>query len=231
MAFMALVAGCVPSPSSESLSSSVVLTKRAPNVNFSNYKTFFLRPEIRQLSDTSQSTVLPDNYATPLLAQTRKQLIDRGYDEVETQANAELAIEMLYITSTWVATSCYSWWDPYYWGYPYWGYYPYYGGCSASTWQSNTLATLMVDLTPAKSPTTSRTLAANTEPDDGGSEDSGAAEDSGVVDSGGGIVPKLLGGIWFSGVYGIQFSSSDSLQKGLDGIDQAFTQSPYLTSY
>jgi hypothetical protein len=42
---------------------------------------------------------------------------------------------------------------------------------------------------------------------------------------------QVLGGIWFSGVSGLAISASDSLQKGIDGIDQAFAQSPYLVRH
>jgi hypothetical protein len=229
MAFAGVVTGCVPAtPSAESLESSIVLTKRAPTADFKAFKTFFLRPEIRQLTSEGQDTVLDDTYAAPLLAETQKQLTSRGYVSVDVKSDADLAVEMLYVTSEWVATSCYSWWDPYYWGYPGWGYYPYYGGCSASTWKSSTLATLLTDLTPARSSTAQNGAAAYGNADDSGAADAGR-DAGGAADAEPDGEPRVVGGIWFSGIYGIVFSASDSLQRGLDGIKQAFVQSPYVT--
>jgi len=213
---LGLSAGCVPAtPSDESLASTIVLTKRAPAVNFTSYRTFFLRPEIRELKDDDMNATLDPATAAPLLAETRKQMISRGYQETATQSEAQIGLEMLFVNSTWVATSCYSWWDYGYWGYPpYYPYYPYWGACSASTWQTNNLTTMMVDLNPALLPTTGDA--------GGGIADSGVDAPFGP--------PRVIGGIWFSAVYGIHFNAADALQKGVDGIDQAFAQSPYLTT-
>lgn len=219
-------AACVPAPpSSERVAETVVLTKHAPGVDFSTYRTFFLRPEIREIDDEGV-TPLPESVAGPLLDETTKQMTDRGYEAAATKDEADLAVEMLYINTQWVASSCYSWWDPYYWGYPGYPYYPYYGGCSASTWQTHTLSTTLVDLTPAKngSPTTAAlTDGAAPLPDAGGTP---PTMDSGLKPPG-----VVLGGVWYSAVYGVVYgTTADSVQKGLDGIDQAFVQSPYLTN-
>jgi len=213
---MGLTAACVPAtPSDESLASTIVLTKRAPAANFGSYQTFFIRPEIRELKDNDMNATLDPIYANPLLAETKKQMLARGYTEAANPHDADLAVEMLFVNSTWVATSCYSWWDWGYWGYPpYYPYYPYWGACSASTWQTNNLTTMMVDLAAARQ-----------------GEDGGApSPDGGSVFSDSAVGIRILGGIWFSAVYGIAFNASDSLQKGLDGVDQAFVQSPYITT-
>lgn len=206
LAFLGLaIAGCAPSASEESLESSIVITLRAPDADFARHRTFFLRPEIRQLSiDGTSSATLDSALASSLLEQTRRNMETRGYQSVDDKAIADLALEMIYTESDWVSTYCYSWWDPYYWGYPSYYYYPYYG-CSGTTWQTNTVATMMTDLTPAR---------------DRGRD----------VSDGGAQPPKALNGIWFSGINGIVFSTSDSMQKALDGINQAFQQSPYISS-
>jgi hypothetical protein len=204
LAFIGLVAaGCAPSASEESLESSIVVTLRAPAADFGRYQTFFLRPEIRTLTvDGTASAAIDPSVANPLLERTRQQMESRGYRSIDDRAVADLALEMIYTESDWVSTYCYSWWDPYYWGYPSYYYYPYYG-CSGTTWQTNTVATMMTDLTPAR---------------DRGRD---------VGDAGS---PQALNGIWFSGINGIVISTSDSLQKALDGINQAFQQSPYISS-
>lgn len=211
-----LLASCSgPPASSELLGESIVLTKRAPEADFGAYHTFFIRPEIRILDDDDEDDEVADErYANPLLAATIDGLTDRGYVEVDTQAEAELAVELVYVRSVTTSVSCYSWWDPYYWGYPAWGYYPYYGSCSASTWRAGTLATMMVDLTPALG-----------EPPP--AEGSGGAGAGGAPS--GEVIDKLLSTIWFSGVYGVEYdTTADTVSRARDGIVQAFAQSPYL---
>jgi len=187
------------------MSQSIVLTKYAPGANFGAFHTFFIRPEIRILADNDMTEVVDDALAAPLVAQTAQNLIARGYEQVDDKADAELGVEMVFVHSVHSAVSCYSWWDPDYWGYPGWGYYPYYGGCSGTTWRAGTLATMIVDLTPARNE---------------GGEGGEAGAESG---------DKLLSSIWFSGVYGVESAFGDaSLARAHEGIDQAFAQSPYL---
>jgi hypothetical protein len=242
-----------------------VLTRRAPGTDFGSYKTFFLRPEIRELKEDG-SEPLPDNVADPLLAATKEHLIDRGFEVADSKEEADLAVEMVYVNTQWVASSCYSWWDGYYWGYPGYPYYPYYG-CTASTWETHTLATSIVDLAAARATGTSTSsllaLDGGAVPDaaapdaaapDGGSggatvdggngtggsggstgtggSNSGSGGTGGATTGDGSTGPSpVLAGIWFSGVYGIIYGGvAESVQKGLDGIDQAFAQSPYLTT-
>jgi hypothetical protein len=206
-----LLTSCSAPPSSEErLSDSIVLTKRAPNANFAAYHTFFIRPEIRVLGDGETVDLIEEKYATPLLEETTENLTLRGYEQVDVKADAELAVELVYVRSVNTAVTCYSWWDSYYWGYPGWGYYPYYGGCTSATWRAGTLATMIVDLTPARS-----------DASDGG--EGGAA--------GAGPGEKLLSSIWFSGVYGVEIDSNASIaERARQGIDQAFAQSPYLVT-
>jgi uncharacterized membrane protein YgcG len=260
-----LVASCVPTaPSDQQLKDTVVLTRRAPGTDFGSYKTFFLRPEIIELKE-EDSEPLPDDIAQPLLAATQEHLIDRGFVAAASKEEADLAVEMVYVNTQWVASSCYSWWDGYYWGYPGYPYYPYYG-CTASTWETHTLATSIVDLTTARATgtkTSSLLLALDggvvpdggvpadasaggggsgaggsggATPVDGGDGTGGSSSGTGgtggaTTDSGSPGPSPILAGIWFSGVYGIVYGGvADSVQKGLDGIDQAFAQSPYLTT-
>jgi uncharacterized protein DUF4136 len=201
LAFLGLIAGCSPaSPSDESLASTIVTTLRAPQADFGSYRSYHLRPEVRELTvDGTGTRTLDASVAQPLLDETRNQMTARGYEAIPEALGADLAVEMVYVSSEWTATYCYSWWDPYYWGYSSYYYYPYYD-CSGATWQTNTLATMITDL---RSPRDRGT----TPPD---------------------AQSQILSGIWFSGISGIAFSASDSMQKGLDGIRQAFTQSPYL---
>src|SRR5678815_563896 len=106
----------------------------------------------------------------------------------DSQSDADLAVEMLHTETITNAVSCYSWWDPFYWGYPAYSYYPYYGTCDSATWKSNLLATVIVDLTPAKS--------------------APSLTPAQVISDASAPPPaNKLGGIWFSGVYGVSLQS------------------------
>lgn len=213
-----LMAGCSePSPSSESITQPVVLTLQAANTDFGKYQTFYLRPEIRDISDSGTSATLDAKTAQPILNQTQQNLTARGYRSVNQKADADLAVEMIHVTNVSTAVTCYSWWDPYYWGYPAYAYYPYYGSCDSSTWKSNLLATVIVDVSRARS---TPTVSPNAVVGDAGAR-STAGTDGAVVNP-----SQQVGGIWFSGIYGVDLSSVEITSA----IDEAFNQSPYLAA-
>jgi hypothetical protein len=200
--------GCSePTPSTEAVTDPVILTLQASGTDFGKYQTFFLRPQITSVDDSGATGSVDAQTAQPLLDTTQQNLVARGYRQVDRQSDADLAVEMLYAQSISNAVTCYSWWDPYYWGYPAYGYYPYYGSCDSTVWRSGLLATVIVDLLPAKS---------------------GPSLTPGQVISDAAAPPPTnrVGGIWFSGVYGVELTSLDART----GIEQAFVQSPYLTS-
>src|SRR6188472_4100205 len=147
-----LLATCcaAPPPTSEQLGKSVVVTQRAPGTDFGEFKTYYLRPEVRVLSDDTVTDTVDADVADVLLNQTKKNMNDRGYQEADTQADADLGVEMMGVSAESTSVWCYSWYDPYYWGYPSSYYYPYYGDCSGAQWQSNFLATIVVDLADAR---------------------------------------------------------------------------------
>jgi len=205
-----------PPPPEARLSDSIVLTKHAPDASFGSYHTFFIRPEIRVLADGESADSIEDRYAAILLAETTQNLLARGYEQVDVKADAELAVEMVYVRSVNSGTACYSWWDAYYWGYPGWAYYPYYG-CTSTAWRVGTLATMIVDLTPARN--------------EAGGGGEGGAPDNEAGAAGAGPGEKLLGMIWFGGVYGVETGYTESnVDRARHGIEQAFAQSPYLVT-
>jgi len=184
-----------------------VLTKHAPKVDFGGFQSFHLRPEIRTLNDEGELAPMDQDVADVLLDATADNLTARGFTAV-APTEAELAVEMLYLDFITTSVWCYSWWDYYYWGYPGWGYYPYYGSCDGTAWRSGLLVTVAVDLTAARE-----------DPIGGGG---GAGGEGGGGDSS----LRQFPGIWFSGVYGVELTS----REAVDGINQAFSQSPYLAA-
>jgi hypothetical protein len=194
---LAVVAGCASAPPESDRDQSIVITKYAPHVDFAQFKTFYLRPEIRTFDDSGELTPVDDSKAQPILNATANNLAARGFTPAD-KGKADLGVEIIYTEQISSDQWCYGWWDSYYWGYPGWGYYPYYG-CSTVVWKSNMLATTITDLTQA-------------EHNPGGGE------------AGAGGLGDKVPGIWFSGVYGAGLTG----QEAINGVNQAFTQSPYL---
>src|ERR1041385_664975 len=219
LAAWSLLAGaCTSVPSAEVRAGEpIILTLQAPKSDFGKYRTFFLKPQIPSFTDQGQDTI-DQSTAQPFLDATRNNLIARGYREADRQTDADLAVEMMFAKNVSSSVWCYSWYDPYYWGYPAWSYYPYYGSCDTTVWRSGLLATIIVDLTPARvSPGGNQVKAAIA-----GDASSLPGIDSGTTAPSSSQVP----GVWFSGVYGVELAA----QTTLAGIDQAFAQSPYLVS-
>lgn len=205
-----LVSCAAPPAESERLDDAIVITKVAPKTDFSAFKTFYLRPEIRTLYDDGELEPVDDNKAQPVLNAVESNMLNRGFVKADKQ-DADVGVEVLYVEHLNSASWCYSWWSPYYWGYPTWGYYPYWGSCDTAVWKSGMLATQMTDLTAARE-----------NPDGIGGGDGG---EGGVGNGGsGGGGADIVHGIWFSGVYSVTPSQSDAV----DGIHQSFKQSPYI---
>jgi hypothetical protein len=210
MVFAAVaLSGCYSPPTaSERFENPVVVTTRDEAADFAAYRTFYVRPEVRVLDESAQATgelatafsELPATTAAPLVEETENNLIARGYVRAATRENADLAVELVYLRSVSTAYYCYYWWDWGYWGYSDWYYY-YPDSCSTTAWRSGMLVTHAVDLMGAPPPP------ADTED------------------------PGVLRGVWFSGVYGVEADSTSYVEdRAIEGIEQAFTQSPYFSS-
>lgn len=158
--------GCYSPPiSEERLEESIVITTRDETADFGAYRTFFVRPEIRVLDESAldettvaqgtvdegtpvEGEVLSADLAEPLLAETRENLIARGYTESARREGVDLGIELVYLSAVVSDYYCYYWGDWAYWGYPgAYYYYPY--GCSGSVWKSSMLVTHAVDMAAA----------------------------------------------------------------------------------
>jgi hypothetical protein len=204
---VACLPACYWTPTeNERLEDAVVVSSRDPAVDLGAFRTFFVRPDIRILEEangipgTSDSEVVPDPIAAPLLSATRSNLLGRGYTEAASSDDAELAVDLVYVRGVQSAYYCTYWGDWAYWGYPGWSYYfPY--PCGTSEWHSGMLTTHIVDLAAAQAESAA-------EPGTAG----------------------IVRGVWFSAVYGAEVESvSFVTARAVDGIDEAFAQSPYLS--
>src|SRR6185295_4256025 len=219
---LSLAACYAPPASDERFEESVVVTAHDDTADFQKFRTFYVRPDIRVVDETADGMLgpemLPDVVAQPLVQATQQNLIERGYRPADSKDDADLAVELAYLRAVYSASYCYDWW--YWWDYAYWGYYYYYpySSCDVAVWRSGMMITHMTDLlsqgpvTPTPLPTPTPTpLPTET-----------AAPLPGAV---------LRPGVWFSGVYGVELDSVTFVAKrAIDGIDQSFEQSPYITS-
>jgi hypothetical protein len=227
------LAGCYAPPAPDSrYEESIVVTARDSEADFQRYQTFFVRPEVRMIDEGKEEGVeiVPDAAAQPLINATTQNLIDRGFRPAASKEEADLGVELVYLRAVYSATYCYDWyywWDYYYWGYYY--YYPY-GSCDTAAWRSGMMVTHMTDLetmgpgpdlptqlpSPLPMPLPSDTA---TPPATGSTTEPPST------------IATLRKGVWYSGIYGVEIdSTSFVVTRAIDGIDQAFKQSPYLTT-
>jgi hypothetical protein len=198
-------ASCVYYPDSdERLDDEIIYTRYDKEADFGEYKTFSISPEVIAFEEDDgdlEREPLDEDAAEALIDRTVSNLKARGYTQVDSEANPDLGVTISVLKGT-VTTYYADYWG-YYWGYPYYYYYyPYY---SSYSYDTGTLVVDTVDLKNAPPP----------EPDAGLPEE--------------GELPGKLKVAWTGLVYGVASSSkSVNLQDALDGIDQAFKQSPYF---
>lgn len=208
---VAALSGCYAPPSTDdAFEESVVITSHAETADFSQYRTFYVRPEVRLLDEELGVNENPEfvspAVAAPLVQTTRDNLAARGFIEAASKEEANLAVELVYLRSVNSQQYCYAyygWYDSYYWGYPYYPYYPY---CDTSVWRSGTLVSYAMDtaVVPVPPP---------------------------VGDAGAGIADKVMRTVWTSAIYGAEVDSLQYVQeRATAGINQAFIQSPYFTA-
>lgn len=233
------LAGCYAPPAPDSrFDESIVVTARDSQADFQKYQTFFIRPEIRMIDEGQEAGIetVPQISAQPLLDATTQNLIDRGFRAADTKEDADLGIELVYLRAVYSATYCYDWY--YWWDYSYWNYYYYYpsGSCDTAAWRSGMMVTHMTDLetmgpgpeVPAQLPTQLPTQLPAMPAMPG---DAATTDGTGTTTVPPPTAATLRKGVWFSGIYGVEIDSTAFVvSRAVDGIDQAFQQSPYLST-
>jgi len=201
---MALTSCYAPAGSSESLTESIVVTSRDPDTNFGTFHTFFLRPEIRVLAE--KQGLPPEEGAEPEYlpdVAAAPLLLETTQNLINHGYTAVDAKEDADLAVELVyMRALYSDYYCYYWyDWGYWGYpgWGYYYPYSCDT----------VAWTSGMLVTNAFDLKMGTTPPGG--------------------TPGVLRGAWFSSIYGVEVDSKDYLiDRAVDGIHQAFVQSPYF---
>jgi hypothetical protein len=204
-------AGCVSFPDADKrYSEEIIYSRYDQHADFNDYTTFAVDPEVivfkEDYGDIEQEA-LADAAAEQLVERVVTNMKSRGYKQVDPGDKPDIGMNLSVLSGT--VTSAYvNYWGSY-WGYPYYYYYyPYYYSYSYNT------GTLIVDAVDLKNAP---------EPD----SDAGVAGDR--DDAGTRPLRPKLSVLWTGLSYGVlSDSKSSNLQDGLDGIDQAFKQSPYF---
>lgn len=150
-----------PPASSRVTDDLVVYTQVDVTVNFNNYKTFAIVPNVAYIDGKDSSTLTTPN-AIALLNRITLDMTNRKFTQVATNAHPDLGINVTAIKNT--TTTVYS--PGWYWGYPgyyptgWWGYpdygygYPYY----PTYITSYSTGTVIIDLVDLKNPTPNNQL-------------------------------------------------------------------------
>lgn len=137
---MLLFAACEQTPDTDKLDNDyLVYTNYDKNANFSNFNTFYAIDSILLISEKSTPTYWNNASSQNIINEFRENLIDCGYTEVEIPEEADIVLQLSYVSSTYYYYDYVSgnpWWNNYpgYWNwYGYGWYYPFYIPYSFST--------------------------------------------------------------------------------------------------
>jgi hypothetical protein len=199
---------CYPGDPSSVTQLDVVLTIHDSTANFGGFLTYAMPDSVVHVTgdslDIGDIEDLPRDYDDLILETVEENMEDLGYvreDDPEDNG-ADL---LLFVAAVGTESTSYwyvwDWW--YYWGwYPGWGYYPGYGPGWGWYYPPGWVGSVTYEQ--------GTLLLTLVDPDEADEEE------------------ELIGVIWGGAVRGLLGSSSIAEQRIVDGIDQAFDQSPYL---
>jgi len=188
----------------------IVATNHDASVNFGNYETYYMSDDVTLIGDDPLDTIADAAISTPVIQAIAKNMADRGYTRVSLPDNADLGINTAVIT---VTTTVVSYPPSYWWGYPGYGgcyygycggYYPWYGygyGYGYGYSYSYKTGSLMIQMADLKN-----------------------------VDD----VNHKINIVWTNFNTGVlndgTGGTTANVNAGVNAINQAFTQSTYLTT-
>lgn len=220
------LASCVQDPEPEELAGqTIVITQAAPGTDFGTFQTFAIGDSIDvvQEVDGGQSVVrqVDPALATPTLEAIAAELTARGYRRVARTEQPDLGVSVIGVVRLNARVPYGVWWGAGsatggYWGYTGVGFSSDISSTGISLWVSGALVTELLDLRAAR-----EAASRSGEPSGPPTVAAPEAGDSGAAAS--------IRAVWAAYVYGV-LGGADRTIKGppIDGIRQAFEQSPYL---
>jgi hypothetical protein len=199
---MVMIAGCYKDPSYDQLSSNfTVTTNRDIKADFSTYKTFFISDTVAFTSSNPKDSILVGAEAKTLIDAVKANLVARGYTSVARTAKPDLGIKLGVLKDVDAGVIYPGWW----YGYPGWGWGGYpgwdYPYYPYYPWGGVTYVI-----------TTGNVI-------------------TDIIDLKNAASTQKLNILWTSFVGGsLGTTTNVNVQMAVDGINQAFIQSPYLSA-
>lgn len=196
-----LFASCEKEPDLDNVEDQVVTyTQYDTDAEFSTYSTFYVADKVAVIGH-SDSKELESSIADQLINEVTTEMASRGYTQVQDKESADLGIQLSYIETRHTSSvACPYWWIDYpgYWGPSYWG--PWYDSWyyAYRNYFSYYNGALLCDM-----------LDLTTDVPD--------------------VREQKLPVIWQSYSVGLVSNSQETnTQNMLQGLGQAFAQSPYI---
>lgn len=154
-----LLFSCQKEPDWEEMDNEyVVYTQRDQSFDANMHQRYFIPDSILLIGDSREAVYLNGRDAENILSAVERNMEAAGYERAEKKEDADLGIQLSYVSSTTYFTgyvsSPYWWWgypgywDPFYWG-GYWGGWGY-GFPVAYSYSENSLLGELIDLTAPK---------------------------------------------------------------------------------
>ena len=192
-----LLAACEQNPDTDKLDNDyLVYTNYDKESNFGSLNTFYTIDSILLISEQTIPTYWNNASSAKIIDQFRENMIDCGYVEVEFPEEADIVLQLSYVSSTYYYYDYVNgnpWWNSYpgYWNWNSYGwYYPFFIPYSFST------GSIIGELVDMKSR---------------------------LLDT------DKLTVVWNAYICGLLNGNSLSMSKTVDAINQAFSQSGYLS--
>lgn len=196
LALLSLTA-CEQNPDTDKLDNDyLVYTNYDKGCDFGTLNTFYTIDSILLISEQNIPTYWNNASSAKIIDQFRENMIDCGYIEVDIPEEADVVLQLSYVSSTYYYYDYVNgnpWWNSYpgYWNWNNYGwYYPFFIPYSFST------GSIIGELVDMKSR---------------------------LVDT------DKLTVVWNAYICGLLNGNSLSMSKTIDGVNQAFTQSKYLS--
>jgi hypothetical protein len=217
-----LFVGCASQPSDAVLYDEVVFTQYNKAASFGSYQTFAVNPTVSIITDNGSGdssddddadadSALPAQAAAPIVNAVVQEMIQAGYQQVGTDGQPDIGIDLVVLNTTRIYMDTYYWWGWGWYGYPgYWGYPGYAYWAPWVTYSSYRTGTLVVQAFDLKAP--------RVPPPDGATLPDGS------------VPPKLtIPLLWGATIYSVLSEvASTNIQDAVSGVQQAFAQSPYF---
>jgi hypothetical protein len=194
---MLLLAACEQNPDTDKLDNDyLVYTNYDKESNFGSLNTFYTIDSILLISEQNIPTYWNNASSAKIINQFRENMIDCGYVEVEIPEEADVVLQLSYVSSTYYYYDYVNgnpWWNSYpgYWNWNSYGwYYPFFIPYSFST---GSIIGELVDMKSRLSDTDKLTV------------------------------------VWNAYICGLLNGNSLSMSKTIDAVNQAFSQSEYLS--